>query len=200
MRDTVYFTPFDSDDRYACWLRGSRRPNGETAVVQWGRGRNVHPSANSLLEYFAGIHRARAYFVGRRDKDHSRESYQTIVSHGVADEVTLAYGRIPATERDRRTGAGVPPEVFGRPTIAGNALLIPTKKALFRFDVGRDPSEGIERGEISREVPPLSTFTPTPPDVEPGTPIPPIFGTLVATDGLLFVATVDRVLCYGAKK
>jgi len=198
--DTVYFTPFDSDDRYACWLRGSRRPDGSTAVVQWNRGRNVHPRANSLLEYFAGIHRGRAFFVGRRDKDHSKESYQTVISHAVSDEVTLAYGRIPATSRDEETGAGVPPEVFGRPTIAGSVLLVPTASALFRFDVGRAPSQGLKDGEISREVPPLAPFSPTRPEVAEGTPPAPLFGTLVAIDGFLYAVTADRILCYGALK
>jgi hypothetical protein len=194
--DSVYFAPFDSERAYRCWLRGSRRPDdGAYAVVQWDKHRAQHPGRNALAEYIAGIDRDRIYYVARRDEHHSRASYQTVVSHPLDDEVSrYAYGRIPAIERDRTTGVGVPPPPFGRPLIAGDVLFVPTRKMLFRFDLAAAP--GVAPEESSREIPALPPLPGPAWKVPEGDEAPASFGSLLALDGFLYAVTLDRVHCY----
>ncbi|MHC4971255.1 MAG: outer membrane protein assembly factor BamB family protein [Planctomycetota bacterium] len=198
--DTVYLAPFDAEEMYACWLRGSRQPGQLFEIEQWPKDR-ARGHRHSLLEYVGGIDGARVYYVGRRDPRPSLTvSYQAVVSHPLDRAVDLSYGLLPAVDRDERTGLRIPPELFGRPTIAGRVLLVPTRDAVYRFDVGREPTVAVRDGERRTEIPVLPPYPAPPRRSEDGWEIPPGFGTLVATGGFLYAVTGDRVICYGPKK
>jgi hypothetical protein len=198
--DTVYLAPFDAEEMYACWLRGSRQPGQIFEIEQWPKDRS-RGHRHSLLEYVGGIHGSRLYYVGRRDARPSLTvSYQAVVSHPLRSAVDLSYGLLPAVDRDARTGLRVPPELFGRPTIAGRVLLVPTREAVYRFDVGRQPEIAVRDGERRIEIATLPPYRAPPREVEEGWESPAGFGSLVAVDGFLYAVTGDRVICYGPKK
>ncbi|MHC5051736.1 MAG: outer membrane protein assembly factor BamB family protein [Planctomycetota bacterium] len=198
--DTVYLAPFDAEELYACWLRGSRQPGQLFEIEQWPKDR-ARGHRHSLLEYVGGIHRARVYYVGRRDPRPSLTvSYQAVVSHPLDRAVDLSYGLLPAVDRDERTGLRIPPELFGRPTMAGQVLLVPTRDAVYRFDVGQEPTVAVRNGERRTEIPVLPPYPAPPRRSEDGWEIPPGFGNLVAIGGFLYAVTGDRVICYGPKK
>jgi hypothetical protein len=195
----LFMAPFDSDEMYACWLRGRRDPaTGSYDLVQWSKGRTKH--LNSLLEYVAGMIGGRVYYVGRRDENHAPEAYQTVVSNPFGSEFGLAYGRIPPTERLEGATIAVPPELFGRPVIAGTVLCVPTRFALHRFDLGPEPAGEFKEGERFREIPLLPPFIPPAREPPEGERPVPLFGSLVALSGRLYAVSADRVLCYGPKK
>jgi hypothetical protein len=193
----VLFAPADSEGCYACWLRGWRRAqDGQFYAQRWYRRRDANPGQNSLLEQLAGVARDRVVFVGRRDDRRDiAESYQTVVSSPVDRTQQSAYGRIPALEREPGSGRAIPPEVFGRVAIAGDALLVPTRHTLFRFDLRR-AEEGRD-GDALREIPYLAPYYPAREQVPKGAPRPPLFGSLVSVDGRLYAVTANRVICYG---
>lgn len=198
--DTVYLAPFDAEEMYACWLRGSRQPGQLFEIEQWPKDR-TRGHRHSLLEYVGGIHGERVYYVGRRDPRPSLTvSYQAVVSHPLDRAVDLSYGLLPAVDRDERTGLRIPPELFGRPTIAGQVLLVPTRDAVYRFDVGQAPTVALRDGERRTEIPALPPYPAPARRADEGWDLPPGFGNLVATDGFLFAVTGDRVICYGPKK
>ena len=198
--DTVYFAPFDGDEMYACWLRGTRQPTQVFEIEQWPKDRS-RGHRHSLLEYVGGMTGARIYYVGRRDPRPSLTvSYQAVVSHPLDRAVEMGYGLLPALDRDDRTGKAVPPELYGRPTIAGTVLCLPTRQAVFRFDVGRAPTTRLASGERLSEIPLLQPYFALPVELEEGQRRPPAFGNLVAVDGFLYAVTGDRVICYGPKK
>jgi hypothetical protein len=200
--DMVFFAPIDSDQRYGCWLRGHQdAADGEFYLQQWAVARNANPGRNSLLEQVAGIAGDRIYFVGRRDERAGViETYQTVVSNPLRrGDDSFAYARIPAVDRDEG-GRRVPPEVYGRCTIAGNALLIPTRHALFAFDVGKAPRARMAANERFQEIPPLDPFVPPPERKIAGQAPRPRFGTLVAVGGRLYAVTSQRLICYAPAK
>ncbi|MHC4547274.1 MAG: outer membrane protein assembly factor BamB family protein [Planctomycetota bacterium] len=195
--DTVYFAPFDAEEMYACWLRGARQPTQLFEIEQWPKHRS-RGHRHSLLEYVGGLQGARIYYVGRRDPRPSvTVSYQAVVSHPVDRTVDFSYGLVPATERDAWSGQAIPPEIFGRPTIAGSVLLIPTREAVYRFDTGQAPRKTLHEGERRTEIPLLPPYPAPPRVVGEGEAPPPGFGTLVAVDGYLYAVTGDRIICYG---
>jgi hypothetical protein len=198
--DTVYLAPFDAEEMYACWLRGSRQPGQLFEIEQWPKDRS-RGHRHSLLEYVGGVNGSRLYYVGRRDPRPSLTvSYQAVVSHPLDRAVDLSYGLLPAVDRDERTGLRMPPELFGRPTIAGQVLLVPTRDAVYRFDVGQKATVAVRDGERRTEIPVLPPYPAPPRQVEEGRETPPAFGNLVATGGFLYAVTGDRVICYGPKK
>ncbi|MFQ5844024.1 MAG: PQQ-binding-like beta-propeller repeat protein, partial [Planctomycetota bacterium] len=154
--DRVVFAPFDSELLYACRLRGGRDPDlpeSGFAVVLWEKHRTRFHQ-NSVLEYIAGVHADRVLCVGRRDRHQSAYSYETVVSpvlSGPSAGGLFAYARIPVQRTDPRTGAHLPPELYGRPTLAGSVLLVPTRDTLFRFDAAA-VTPRMEAGEIRREI------------------------------------------------
>jgi len=194
--DSVYFAPFDSDDLFACWLRGANTPLG-FEIEQWAIDR-AKGHRHSLLEYVGGVRGGRIFYVGRRDpRPALTVSYQAVLSHPIDRGVGFAYGLIPFTDRDEETGQPVPPEIYGEPTIAGDVLLVPTRRAIYRFDVGKDPEATLKDGERLAEIAVL------PPYLAPAEGIDeeePAFGALLAVDGFLYAATTDRLICYGPAK
>lgn len=180
--DRAYFAPFDSDTLYACYLRGRRRPGGEFHLVLWDKDR-AEGHRTCLLEYFPGLSGDRAWCVGRRDE--RSVGYETVVSFLREDGTRLAYGRLPALDRDPETGRPLVPDLFGAPTFAGGELLVPTETTLYRFATAAGPVERMEQ-EIRREVPSVEPL-----QGEFG------FGNLVAVDGFLYAVTADRVVAYG---
>ncbi len=189
--DAVYFAPFDSDDMFKCWLFGARRPQDPLLVVQWNRRRD---GSAPLLEYVGGITRDRIYYVGRRDPFRDIAAYRPVVSHRLDDEASLRFGLIPADIRDPSGARRIPPEIYGRPTLAGDHLIVPTKQRAYRFatlDIAGDPAG-------SREIPllpgiPAGVFETGPLENAAA------FGNLIAVDGLLYAVTTDRVVCYGPR-
>jgi len=196
--DSVYFAPFDSDEHFACWLRGTRVPGVGFDIEQWAKDR-AEGHRHSLLEYVAGFADGRVYYVGRRDPRPALSvSYQAVVSHPIDRAVGFAYGLLPYSERE--DAEAVPPELFGRPTIAGGILLVPTRNAVYRYDVGGPPRIAVRDGERLGEIPLLPPFL-APPPADPGSAVPPAaFGSVIAVEGILLTATTDRVICYGAAR
>jgi hypothetical protein len=138
--------------------------------------------------------------VGRRDpRPEFAAGYRAVIAHPLDRTVGWSRGLVPAVETDDQ-GERVPPEVYGRPCIAGGTLLVPTREALFRFRVDAPPLETVDgNGELSREIASLPAFAPVPqqPLPEDEVQAPPMFGNLVAIDGVLYAVTGDRVICYG---
>jgi len=199
VRDTVYLAPFDSEELTACWLRGRTAPaDGSFDAVQWEKHRN-RQHHNCQLESIAGIVQGRIYCTGRPD-ERQFPGYENVVSVRLGDGLGLAYGRLPRVARDRLTGTSRPPEIFGRPTIAGGALLVPTAQRIYRFDLARIAEEQQE-GELVREIQPLDPVEASlagEPLLDPMTgEAMPVFGTLVASGGFLYAATVDRLFAFG---
>jgi hypothetical protein len=195
--DYVHFAPFDGDAISRCWLRGRRRPeDGAMTLVCWSQRRDRDLGRNCLLEYVAGFHRGRGYYVGVRDPDRERWGYENIVSNDLEREIPFLYARLPATKRRIGRSVGFPPPLFGRPVIAGEVLLVPTRRALYGFDVG--PPQGGREG-MAREIPPLGRFDGPKLAHEERDQPPPTFGNLVAVDGWLYAVTRDRVIAYGPK-
>lgn len=198
--DSVYFAPFDATELFCCWLRGRRGSDGSFHVEQWAKARDSGHGRHSLLESVAGLSGGRIYYVGRRDpRPAFAASFKTLVAHPLDRTVGWSSGLVPATERDLENGARVPPEVFGRPAIAGKVVLVPTRHAVYRFDAGLDPVVSTEKGETRREIAPLEPYLAPPRPEEKEGERAPAFGTLVAIDGLLYAVTADRVICYGVK-
>jgi len=201
---SVLLAPVDSDGSYGCWLRGRRDPEHGFALQRWFRKRNKSPGENSLSEQLVGVARDKVYYLARREREGGVESYQTVSSHPLRDGEDggpFAYGRIPALERDRVTGRRVPPEIFGRGTIAGGVLYVPTRRGLFAFDVSKEVPARIRDQEFFREIAYLPPpYYPRPEDVPKGSPRPAAFGTLVAVGGRLYAVSADRVVCYGAAR
>jgi len=196
--DYVLMAPIDSDGMDRCWLRGRRRPqDGTFTLVCWSQRRDKDHGRNCLLEYIAGLHEGRGYYAGVRDPDRERWGYQNVISNDLDREFPFRYARLPATVRDPDRGVRVPPRLFGRPTIAGDVLLLPTRKSLYAFSLARPDSE---RDGSSDEIPPLGRFdAPELEHAERDGP-PPMFGNLLSIGGHLYAVTRDRVLCYGKKK
>ena len=92
----------------------------------------------------------------------------------------------------------MPPELYGRPVLAGPALLVPTRDTLYRFGV-EPRAARTGNGESIRELPSLAPFAPPAPRRAPGDPESALFGNLVAVDGFLYAATGDHVICYGPR-
>ncbi len=199
--DRVLFAPFDAEELYACWLRGERRGTNGFFVEQWAKHRS-RGHRHSLLERVAGIADGRVLCCGRRDEHHASASYQAVVGIALGSELDLAYATLPATEREPVSRRALPPEVFGRPTLAGGVLLLPTERVLYRFDVGGGAGARLDGdGERILEFGLLAPYAPAlPPEEFEGEAPIPAFGTLVAVDGLLFAATLDRIRCYGRKE
>jgi hypothetical protein len=194
--DSVYFAPFDAEELFACWLRGARTPVG-FEIEQWAKDR-AKGHRHSLLEYFPGIRGDRIWCVGRRDpRPVLTVSYQAVVSWPLDRAVGFAYGLIPHTEEDEESGLPVPPEIYGNPTIAGDVLLVPTRKAIYRFDTGREPAAALKDGERLAEIPALPPYLAPPELIEADEAA---FGALLAVDGFLYVATTHRLYCYGEEK
>ncbi len=200
--DRVLFAPFDADELYACWLRGERRGANGFFVEQWAKHRS-RGHRHSLLETVAGVASGRVLCCGRRDERQAAASFQAIVGLSLRSELDLAYATIPSTERAPVSGAPLPPERFGRPAIAGGVLLLPTERTLYRFDLTGGAGARVDGdGEAIREFAPLPSWSPPAAPAEAGLeeePPAPAFGTLVAADGQLFAATLDRIRCYGRK-
>ncbi|MHC4847574.1 MAG: outer membrane protein assembly factor BamB family protein [Planctomycetota bacterium] len=198
--DYVHFAPYDGDAVSRCWLRGRRRPeDGAMTLVCWSQRRDRDLGRNCLLEYIAGFHGGRGYYVGVRDPDRERWGYENVVSNDLLSEVPLRFARLPATVRPLGRSVGVPPPLFGRPVIAGDTLLIPTRRSLYAFDLGKPPRTRVEREGTAREIPPIGRFDgPVLAHEERDLP-PPVFGNLVAVDGWLYAVTRDRVIAYGPK-
>jgi hypothetical protein len=194
--DSVYFAPFDSGEMFACWLRGSHTPLG-FEIEQWAIDR-AKGHRHSLLEYVGGVRGGRICYVGRRDPRPSLTvSYQAVLSHPLDRAVGFAYGLLPFTERDEESGQPVPPDVYGQPTIAGDVLLVPTRRAVYRFDVGTDPLATLRDGERLAEIAALPPYLAPEKGIDPEEPA---FGALVAVEGFLYVTTTDRIFCYGPAK
>jgi len=196
--DYVLFAPIDGEGVDRCWLRGRRRPqDGSFTLVCWSQRRDRDLGRNCLLEYIAGIHDGRGYYVGVRDPDRERWGYENVVSNDLAREFPFRYARLPATVREPGRAVRVPPRIFGRSTIAGDLLLIPTRKSLYAYSLVRPDSD---RSDVSDEIPPLGRFdAPELAHAERDGP-PPMFGNLISIGGRLYAVTRDRVLCYGKKK
>jgi len=191
--DSVYFAPFDSDELFACWLRGASTPVG-FEIEQWAVDR-AKGHRHSQLEYVGGVRGQQIYYVGRRDpRPALTVSYQAVVSHPLDRSVGFAYGLLPFTERDEDTTRPVPPEIYGHPAIAGDKLLVPTRRAVYRFDLGKDPASQLRDGEQIEEIPVLAPYLAPEDAIDPEEPA---FGALIAVDGFLFATTTDRLLCYG---
>ena len=109
----------------------------------------------------------------------------------------FSYGLLPFTERDEESGDAVPPDLYGRPVIAGDVLLVPTRRAVYRFDVANDPLSSLRNGERIAEIPSLPPYLAPEEGVDPEEPA---FGALLSVDGFLFATTTDRILCYGPAK
>ncbi len=193
--DSVYFAPFDADELFACWLRGARTPVG-FEIEQWAKDR-ARGHRHSLLEYIGGVLGGRIWCVGRRDpRPALTVSYQAVVSWPVDRAVGFWYGLVPHTEEDEETGVPVPPGIYGQPTIAGSVLLVPTRRTVYRYDLGREPEAALKEGERFAEIPALPPYL-APAEIDE---TEAAFGALVAVDGFLYVATTDRLLCYGEAK
>ena len=192
--DSVYFAPTDSESLLACWLRGARI-DGSYYAVRWDKSRKKD-HFNCLLEHVAGIEGGRVFCVGRRDERQTR-LFESVVSVPLETGRGLAYARLPATRRDRESGLGVPPEIFGRPFIAGRTLLVPTERVLYRFDLASITPR--ERDlETIREIGMLQPYGASLPEDDPRLK-GALFGTAIAVDGRLYAVTADRVLAYGSK-
>ncbi|MGH7162053.1 MAG: hypothetical protein ACREID_01110, partial [Planctomycetota bacterium] len=191
--DRVYFAPFDSDELHAGWLRGRRPAAGGFEVILWTLDRAKRPR-NCLLEYIAGLSGDRVCCAGRRDE--RGIAYESLVSVLKESGGTFAFARLPPSDWDPDSGGRAPPEIFGRPAVAGDVLLLPTARAIFRFDLGGGPRE-TRADEIVREIPGLDPYSPPglAPEEEPDLFSPP-FGTLVSVEGVLYAATMDRLLAY----
>lgn len=191
--DSVYFAPFDSDEVFACWLRGARTPIG-FEIEQWALDR-AKGHRHSLLEYLGGVRGRRIFYVGRRDPRPALSvSYQAVLSHPLDRAVGFAYGLLPFTEREEGSGNALPPDLYGQPLIAGDVLLVPTRRAVYRFDVATDPLASLRDGERIAEIPSLPPYLAPAEGVDPEEPA---FGSLLSVDGFLFATTTDRILCYG---
>ncbi len=191
--DSVYFAPFDSDEVFACWLRGATTPVGYE-VEQWAMDR-AKGHRHSLLEYVGGVRGRRIFYVGRRDpRPALAVSYQAVLAHPLDRAVGFSYGLLPFTERDEESGGPVPPDLYGRPVIAGDVLLLPTRRAVYRFDVAADPLASLRNGERIAEVPSLPPYLAPEEGIDPEEPA---FGALLSVDGFLFATTTDKILCYG---
>jgi len=200
--DRVLFAPFDADELYGCWLRGERRGDHGFFVEQWAKHRS-RGHRHSLLESIGGVASGRVLCCGRRDDRQAGASYQAVVGISLESELDLAYATLPSTERAPVSGAPLPPEIFGRPALAGGILLVPTERTLYRFDVGGGAGARVDgEGESIREFALLAPWTPPAPadgeGIEEEAHLP-AFGTLVAADGQIFAATLDRIRCFGRK-
>jgi hypothetical protein len=199
--DSVYFAPFDSEELHAYWLRGARDPaTGAFHAAQWEKHRTRH-HRNCQLETVGGIVGPRIVLVGIPD-ERSLPVYEHVVSIRLADGLGAAYGRLPATDR-AYDGRARPPQLFGRPAVAGDVLLVPTARRIYRFRAG-EVREDVVDGEIARDLEPLGSYDAEAfPGAEAlddtGSPAP-VFGSLVAVDGQLFAVTGDRVLCFGERR
>jgi hypothetical protein len=194
--DSVYFAPFDSDELFACWLRGTRTPGIGFEIERWAKDR-AKGHRHSLLEYVAGVGAGRIWYVGRRDpRPDLSVTYRAVVSQPLDRAVGFAYGLLPHEARDEETGLAVPPEIYGNPVIAGDVLLVPTRRAVYRFDAGREPVASLEDGERVVEVATLPPYL-APAEIDEEEPA---FGALLAIDGFLYTATPDRLICYGPAK
>ncbi|HEX5139280.1 MAG TPA: hypothetical protein VFY93_20090, partial [Planctomycetota bacterium] len=154
---------------------------------------------HSLLEYIGGVRGGRIFYGGRRDPRPALSvSYQAVLSHALDRGVGFAYGLLPFAERDEDTGDALPPDLYGRPVIAGDVLLLPTRRAVYRFDVGSGPTAALRNGERVAEIPSLPPYlAPEEGDLDPEEPA---FGSLVAVDGFLYATTTDKLLAYGPEK
>jgi hypothetical protein len=192
--DSVYFAPFDAEEMFACWLRGAKAPGHGFEVEQWATDR-AKGHRHSLFEYVGGLLGGRILYVGRRDARPALSvTYRAVVSQPLDRAVGFAYGLLPHGVRDDDTGEPVPPEVYGYPALAGDVLLVPTRRAVYRFDAGREPSSTLDNGERMKEIAVLPPYlAPETIDEEEAA-----FGSLVAVDGFLFAATTHRLYCYGA--
>jgi outer membrane protein assembly factor BamB len=198
--DYVLFAPADGETIDRCWLRGQRRPqDGTYTLVCWSQRRDRDLGRNCLLEYVAGFLDGRGYYVGVRDPDRERWGYENVVSNDLEHEYPFRYARLPATLREAGRAVGVPPPLFGRPTIAGKVLLLPTRRSLYSFDLSRGPDAKGERAGGSHEIPPLGRLDGPELEHAKRDPAPPAFGNIISIGGRLYAVTRDRVLCYGAK-
>jgi hypothetical protein len=191
--DTVYFAPLDSDELFACWLRGARPAGHGFEIEQWSKDR-AKGHRHSLLEYVGGLSAGRIFYVGRCDPRPALSvTYQAVVSHPLDRTAGLAYGLLPHAERAEGTGLAMPPEIYGNPVIAGDVLLVPTRRAIYRFDAAREPARSMRDGEQVREIGVLPPYL-APDAIDDSEAA---FGALMAVDGFLFATTTDRILCYG---
>ncbi len=172
--DSVLITAPDAAEATLCWLRGHLSAQGYH-VDQDGYAREWH----ALYEYVAGIRKGRPYFVGRRGKNQSVASYQAVFAPGEPQR----FGLLPAENRALNDPIRVPPDLFGRPLIAGRVLLIPTRNAVFRFDLSGEQAE----------LKPLAPIRSANVEAEEDAP----FGTLIAVEGLLYAVTRKSIHCYG---
>ncbi|MEM8886240.1 MAG: PQQ-binding-like beta-propeller repeat protein, partial [Planctomycetota bacterium] len=132
----VHFAPVDGDAIDRCWLRGRRRiEDGRFTLVCWSQRRDRDFGRNCLLEYVAGLRGGRGYYVGVRDPDQARYGYENVVSNDLRREYPFRFARLPAIDSPHDRAVRVPPELFGRPILAGGTLLLPTRRALFAFDL-----------------------------------------------------------------
>jgi hypothetical protein len=193
--DSVLFAPFDADEVFACWLRGARTPVG-FEIEQWAKDR-AKGHRHSLLEYVGGVFGGRIWCVGKRDpRPALTVSYRAVVSWPLDRAVGFSYGLLPATEQDEETLEPVPAPLYGSPVIAGNVLLVPTRRAVYRFDASREAEAPLTNGERIPEIPVLPPYL-APPDIDPDEPA---FGALVAVDGFLYATTTCKLFCYGEEK
>lgn len=119
-----------------------------------------------------------------------------MVSWPLDRAVGFSYGLLPATEEDEETLEPVPAPLYGAPVIAGDVLLVPTRRAVYRFDTSREAEAPLKDGERIPEIPALPPYLPAP-DFDPDEPA---FGALLAVDGFLYATTADKLLCYGEQK
>jgi len=194
--DYALFAPIDGEGIDRVWLRGRTRPDdGSFTLVCWSQRRDRDLGRNCLLEYIAGFRDGRGYYVGVRDPDRARWGYENIVSNDLEREFPFRYGRLPASERIPGGQVNVPPALFGRPALAGSMLLLPTRRALYAFETAV-PKPADKEG-ARKELRPLGRFVAPGLDHADHEAPPPVFGSLVAIDGLLYAVTRDRVICYG---
>ncbi|MEE8105689.1 MAG: PQQ-binding-like beta-propeller repeat protein [Planctomycetota bacterium] len=186
--DSVYFAPFDGEELLACWLRG-KLIDGDFFVVRWEKSRKKD-HFNCLLEQVGGIHGGRIFSIGRPD-DRNPRLYESVVSVPLDLGRGLAYGRLPAIVRDRRSGLALPPELFGRACIAGDVLLVPTETRLYRFDLSAIHTKAA--GAAAETVHEIASLKPYEGLAESRSS----FGNLIAVDGILYAATVTELIAYG---